>query len=378
MDQPNAIHQFIRRQDSATTWSRSSGDLNELRLISQSWQGQDWRHRLLLIRPAELIHSDTCLLEITGDDAGAPDLELGRALAESSGMLVAILFDVPNQPIEGRIEDDLIAHTFEQFLASGDPEDILLFPMTKSVFAALDAIQASECQIRNFVLTGASKRGWTTWLAGLAGDPRIIGIAPRVFDNLSFAAQLEKQVRDWGGYSPEIVDYTGRGLQDFVQVNGGEALISLVDPFARIAELRVPVLIVSGSNDAYWTVDAINVFWDDIPTAKSLLIVPNVGHHLGDHTKWVPTIGAFARAVSAGESLPELGVAASASRRVTRQYWSAWSADLNFSFARFEPDRAGDPDGGYHATFTEALIEDKFGTYRVTSLVTVEPQSSSS
>jgi PhoPQ-activated pathogenicity-related protein len=85
-----------------------------------------------------------------------------------------------------------------------------LFPMTKAAVRAMDALQSVDGGLRRFVVTGASKRGWTTWLTG-AFDERVAGIVPVVFDNLRFEAQLPHQLVTWGRYSERVGDYTGRG-----------------------------------------------------------------------------------------------------------------------------------------------------------------------
>ncbi|NIP70443.1 MAG: PhoPQ-activated pathogenicity-like protein PqaA type, partial [Planctomycetales bacterium] len=49
---------------------------------------------------------------------------------------------VPHQPMFGGLtEDRIIAHSFDRYLRSGDPEWPLLLPMTKSATKAMDAVQ---------------------------------------------------------------------------------------------------------------------------------------------------------------------------------------------------------------------------------------------
>jgi PhoPQ-activated pathogenicity-related protein len=153
-----------------------------------------------------------------------------------------------------------------------------LFPMTKAAVRAMDALQSVDGGLRRFVVTGASKRGWTTWLTG-AFDERVAGIVPVVFDNLRFEAQLPHQLVTWGRYSERIGDYTGRGLAALIHTPRGQELVGEVDPWSHRRRLnRLPKLVVNGTNDPYWTVDAIRLYWDGLGGEKSVLYVPNGGH----------------------------------------------------------------------------------------------------
>jgi PhoPQ-activated pathogenicity-related protein len=317
---PDDSYQWVKRQE------REVGGVQfvELTLTSQTWMGTTWKHQLFLARPAEFANAKQGLLLIWG---GGWSPELEQPVDEKNGKLpteatiiaqvvrqlkapVALLLQVPHQPIEGRTEDDLIAHTFEQYLKTGDKEWPLLFPMVKSAVRAMDAMQEFarqnwDVEIERFTVSGASKRGWTTWLTGVA-DPRVNAIAPMVIDTLNMPAQMKNQIESWGEYSEQIQDYTRRGLQQQLETPRGLQLSAWVDPYRYLEDLEEPKLLVMGTNDPYWCLDACNFYWNDLPGEKHVLYVPNKGHGVDDIPRLLGTIGALHRQAAGELTLPNL------------------------------------------------------------------------
>lgn len=303
-----------------------------LRLFSVNWQGHLWNHPMWVANHGK---GDTCLLFITGDLVEEPDQWVFQQL-KGIGLPCAMLFDIPNQPIFGLREDDLIAHSFEQALMSGDPSWPVVFAMAKATLLAMDALQESF-GFSHFIVSGGSKRGWTSWLAALSGDPRVLGLAPMVFDNLNTQAQMKHQMLQWGAFSPKLDDYTRRHLQAMMDMPSGQELASLVDPYTYLDSLRCPVHLIHGSSDPFWSADATSRYWDALPPAKSLRVMPNVGHALP--AECFASLGRFAHGTCPQWSAHFVGDELHYEGPDPDQVWivSAVSDDLHFDDKEWKP-----------------------------------------
>ncbi len=323
---PKELDAYLAQPDSSYAWKiLESNDEDGTKtfsvdLTSQTWHDIVWKHSLVIIDPEKNAVPDSCLLYISGGAIGKgankKEVEMMKQLANRAGMTVAYLPQVPNQPLFGsHTEDSAIAETFLKTLATKDTTWPLLFPMAKSAIRAMDTTQAvlkekEKRDVKNFVIAGGSKRGWTTWLAGASKDKRVLAIAPIVINTLNMAAQMPYQVETWGDYSEQIADYSKRGLLDDKDPAVSEmkkSLFAMVDPYSYRSRLTMPKLVVNGANDPYWTVDAIKFYWDDLIGPKYTITLPNAGHNLGDQAfKALGTLVAFARYACSGDAWPDM------------------------------------------------------------------------
>jgi PhoPQ-activated pathogenicity-related protein len=315
------LDDYVKKPDAAFAWSEvdkgttPAGTYTELKLTSQVWKGITWTHALFVYEPAGAPDSDAMLLFITGKDngeePGLDDHKSAFGVARACGARVAWLYQVPNQPLlDGKEEDELIAETFVRYLHSSDEDWPLLFPMVKSAVRAMDAVQAwakaRSKPVARFVVAGGSKRGWTTWLTG-AADDRVIAIAPMVIVMLNLGKQGPNQLNVWGQYSEQIHDYVERGLMEKVQTPSGTKLWQMVDPYTYRDRLTKPKLLINGTNDRYWTLDALHLYWGGLKGPKYLVELPNAGHGLDQNRDWaINGLGAFFRHVVAGRPMPRL------------------------------------------------------------------------
>ncbi len=314
---PNrALQSYLGNGDDSYTWELkeviTEGPVKayNVLLTSQTWKGHVWKHQLTIVVPKK-VKRNTSLLFIDGgsvNSEGEPNwrdprkdgvtLAVARVALENKAV-TALLKQVPMQPLYGgKKEDALISMTLHNYQQDGDASWPLLFPMTKSAIRAMDAIQELVTrelgkEVKDFVVAGASKRGWTTWLTGASGDKRVKAIAPIVIDIVNMPANLNYQLEAYTEYSDEIKDYTDLGIPQAMDSEKGRAIVTMIDPYSYRSELTMPKMIFNGTNDPYWVVDAIKHYLDSIPGENLLHYVPNAGHNLGDGKQAFRALGAF-------------------------------------------------------------------------------------
>jgi len=324
----SGLDQYVRKPEAAYAWKlkekmevqESRDKIYDLQFTSQTWQGYEWRHQLQVYQPRNTPPNSILFVWVTGGSSRPAHVLLGLELARRINAPVAFLYHIPNQPLldDNLREDDLVAETFVRYLKTKDENWPLLFPMVKSVVKAMDVLQAFGKQewnnpINSFIVAGASKRGWTTWLTA-AVDSRVRAIAPAVIDTLNMREQMPRQLKVFGAYSARLAPYSSRGLLPIPDTPEGQKLLSMVDPWAYRDRLALPKLIVNGTNDFYWATDALNLYWNDLRGDKWVVYVPNAGHALVRQDtpgpdQWnhlINALAAFTRHQMNGTSMPRL------------------------------------------------------------------------
>lgn len=317
---------YIARPEPKSEWKlvekSELGDCQvfTLSLTSQEWQRILWQHDLAVILPKDATVKDRMFLLNNGGRMKPGVAQYGVMLASKMKVPVAILLGIPNQPLfDGMREDVLIAETLVRYLDTKDASWPLLFPMVKSVVKSMDAVQELSAKewgtkVEKFIIGGASKRGWTSWLTA-ASDPRVMAITPMVIDVLKMPEQMAHQVECFGGPSEQIKPYVARNLVPLPDTAEAKQLWAWLDPWTYRAKYTMPKLIVLGANDRYWAPDALNLYWDDLPGPKYISYTPNAGHDLvavgADGKKTTPmraieATAAFTRHQLTGQPMPEL------------------------------------------------------------------------
>jgi PhoPQ-activated pathogenicity-related protein len=326
-----ALDRYVAQPDASFSWKKvselsdASGTAYLLDLVSQNWltpaevDRTEWRHTLTIIKPVDLAHS-TALLFISGgaNRPGNPPRPSSQliAIARATRSVVVELRMVPNQPLtfhgdgKPRTEDDLIAYTWDQFLRTGEARWLARLPMTKAAVRAMDATTAflaspegGAAKVDTFVVTGASKRGWTAWTTA-AVDRRVVALAPIVIDVLNVAPSMDHHFRAYGFYAPAVGDYVRHHIMDWNGTPELKALYAIEDPFAYRDRLTLPKLLINACGDQFFLPDSSQFYFGALPGEKFLRYIPNTDHGM-KNTDAYQTLGAWHHVILNRTPLPQ-------------------------------------------------------------------------
>jgi PhoPQ-activated pathogenicity-related protein len=329
-----ALDRYVAAPDPAFSWKvakelpAEGATATLLEMTSQRWLTEQeverplWTHWITVVRPSK-VTSDVGLLFIGGGRNDRPPPGAAAAwqveLARETGTVVAELRQVPNQPVvfkddparKPRTEDDFIAYTWDKYLRTGDEKWPARLPMTKSAVRAMDAVSAFAASpegggvaVKRFVVSGGSKRGWTTWTSA-AVDGRVVAIAPLVIDMLNVEPSFIHHWRAYGAWSEAVKDYLDHGIMDWMGTREFRALMKIEEPYEYRDTLTLPKFIMNASGDQFFLPDSSQFYFDDLRGEKHVRYVPNASHSL-DKSDALESLHAFYAAIVAGTPRPEI------------------------------------------------------------------------
>jgi PhoPQ-activated pathogenicity-related protein len=127
---------------------------------------------------------------------------------------------------------------------------------------------------------------------------------------------MKNQITAFDKPSEMIKDYVQRKLVPIPKTEAAQRLWVIIDPWSYRDKITVPKMIVNGTNDPYWPLDALNTYWDGLKGDKWLLYVPNAGHELCERDmdgksealpmRAINTLAAFSKAQIFEKPMPKL------------------------------------------------------------------------
>lgn len=333
---PNALDAYVAKPDPSFAWKVEKTFTGPgyrgvvIDLTSQTWLSETetdrpvWKHWLAVTIPDQ-VASDKAFLSIgSGSNESAapagPSARMAKIAVDTSS-IVAELGQVPNQPTRfadsrdtPRVEDDIIAYLWIRYNEKADPKALVRLPMVKSGSAAMTAVQQFMAtpegggrKIDGFVVSGGSKRAWTSWLVGLT-DPRVIGMIPVVINVLDVNATTKHHWMAMGYFSPALQDYVNHRLIPF---EIGRPILDRVnaieDPlnYRGRPRMKIPKFIINAVGDEYFPPDNTKFSYHLLPDQKQLRMLPNSKHSTAG-TDIMDSMTAWYDAVIRQRPIPEV------------------------------------------------------------------------
>ena len=245
--------------------------------------------------------------------------ELAR-IAVATRTVVISVSNVPNQVLRYQgmtkplSEDDSVAFSWKLFLSDPQkyPQISLHIPMAASVSQAfrLAKKELGPQKITHFIVTGASKRGWAAWLTALS-DPDVRAVVPFVMDLLDTKQSLRHMYQSYGNNWPlAFYPYYQQGIDQQIGTGAFAALMTLEDPLVYLntgegSRRAMVKYIVNASGDDFYVPDNSHFYYDRLPGAKSLRVVPNSSHN-GILSVAEQSLVTFVNRFQAEQGLPDL------------------------------------------------------------------------
>ena len=273
-----------------------------IKMISGEWLDSkkvdqvEWWHYVDIIIPKQTT-SSTGIMFIDGGEKSDDYFRLDAQSIENAIKTEAVIVNVSNIPFQplnflsseqdSFEEDDLIAFAWNKFLKQGakqkDVEWLPRFPMTRAIVRAMDLAQEiilqNDIVVKDFVVSGASKRGWTAWTTA-AVDSRVKAVVPMVIDMLNLVPSFENHYRSYGEFSPAVQEYVNYNIQDWLGTEEFKVLMSYIEPFSFIDKFTMPKYIINAGSDEFFSTDSWRFYYDKLPGEKIIRYVPNKNHSL--------------------------------------------------------------------------------------------------
>ena len=321
----NALVRYVGQLDSNYQWALSDYDRHfgwnkhTIRMQSQQWRSRGevdrplWTHDVGIIQP--WFAHPQCVLGINGgSNRSGPPQEVDSALAAVAllyGLYYAQVDQVPNEPLffsdevnHPRTEDEILAYSLDKYLRTGDLAWPVHLAMTKAAVRAMDTVQKRLPSIREFLVAGGSKRGWTTYLVA-AVDPRVAAMVPASIDIPNFVENTRHHFEAYGFYAPAVQDYVAFDLFCRVQTPRGQELLQIIDPLSYFPTYTMPKLVAVSAGDQFFLPDSSRFYYANLPGPKWLRYSVNTDHAQVEDPTVITTVLQWANKVLRGDRLPQ-------------------------------------------------------------------------
>ena len=179
----------------------------------------------------------------------------------------------------------------------------------------MDAVQEfmweeHSASIGRFCVTGASKRGWTSWTVAAVDYERVKCVMPVMMDTVNLNPVLHNHYRSLGNWTVQFADYWLERVLADLDSDGFQQLSNIIDPYVYRERYGDHLVNYIGmGNDEFFLPDDSWFYWDGLgnnPVQNYFQMVPNCGHDwsCSQEKLWEGSIGLY-YSFMAGIDLPK-------------------------------------------------------------------------
>lgn len=314
----NPMDDYVSKEDPHYKWeflehhtvhTVFGGTAYALNVTSQKWldesilegpNGAIWTHQVIVVVPRNLKYTNVSYNFMTDGGNDSPNQKLKPfedyniivvdELAHNSQMVTIAIKQMPNGPFvyksdplqKRRNENSLLSYSIMDYIQDpkANPERLIWLAMAKAGFNCMRAAQEflkerNIADIQGWIVSGASKRGWTTYnMAATKCETcpaKIIAIAPLIPIIPSFRQDVHRQFRSYGAFSFAFVDMTDLNYTLFLDDERNIKAMDIIDVDLYEDRLaKIPKLVMVSSSDEYMSMDWTQLYWDQMQGEKHL------------------------------------------------------------------------------------------------------------
>lgn len=289
-----------------------------------------WKHEIDIFIPKENSNVNTAALYITGGFINSkvtntPDKIISQLIQHN---IVVVLKNDPNQYLtinnKQLKEDGIIAFTWNRYIHN---PTLAYYPLhipmaiaaQQAMTLAQNILQKHHINIEHFVVIGASKRGWASWMVALL-DYRVTAIIPIVVDILNVEKQIPHIYKVYAQHWPiAFNDYYFQHIPEYTNPKNPLylnyiKLLQIEDPFTYFSLApyqkkltEISKYIVNASGDDFFPPDNSENYYPNLSGKKLLFYLPNSPHYIEyspSISKLATSISAFYQRIIAHQQLP--------------------------------------------------------------------------
>ena len=264
-------------------------DIQELKvnIYSSTWFGQDIYNTMTIYIPEDIPQENwgkAAVLLQGGTVQLDPTLDFIRDFGQNTALSLKIPICLITSPINpsnyGYASETELAVEFRKImLLDNNLLREIAYPLAIKQMRAMTYMTTLDIAKNpiNFITGGSSKRGLAQWIVASV-DNRVIGFLSSAYAAPDLLNYWELVENNWGGESP-LGD--AAESREWLLTPVGMTYQEYFDPYQFSDTIDVPFILMVGTNDNYYPLEAANSLLLKLDNPKALELVPNYPHGMG-------------------------------------------------------------------------------------------------